>query len=253
MAIHRRGYRPYDGPRTAERFRFRILTRYALGRVFQSRLLVIFYVLCFVPTLVAMSAIYISHNVDLLAAMFPRANVPSGDLIPVTERFFLPLMSFQATLSVFVTAIIGPGLISPDLTNNALPLYFSRPFSRAEYLIGKFSVLFILLFMITGLPMLLIYALKSGLAGWQWLVDNIHLAFAIARRITGLGCADFTRLHGRIRLGPMAAGSCRNAFCALLHPDRFRRRSQRDPSDQLGKPVECHRSDRHSLEFPVLR
>ncbi len=180
MAIHRRGYRPYDGPRTAERFRFRILTRYALGRVFQSRLLVIFYVLCFVPTLVAMSAIYISHNVDLLAAMFPRANVPSGDLIPVTEGFFLPLMSFQATLSVFVTAIIGPGLISPDLTNNALPLYFSRPFSRAEYLIGKFSVLFILLFMITGLPMLLIYALKSGLAGRQWLVDNIHLAFAIA-------------------------------------------------------------------------
>src|SRR5436309_11035847 len=54
---------------------FPYTTLFRSGRVFQSRLLVIFYVLCFVPTLVAMSAIYISHNVDLLATMFPRANI----------------------------------------------------------------------------------------------------------------------------------------------------------------------------------
>ena len=252
MAVHRRGYRPYDGPRTAERWRFWILARYALGRVFQSRLLVIFYVLCFVPTLVAMSAIYISHNVDLLAAMFPRANVPSGDLLPVTEGFFLPLMSFQATLSVFVTALIGPGLVSPDLTNNALPLYFSRPFSRAEYVIGKFSVLFILLFMITAVPMLLIYVLKSGLAGSAMVRGQHSPRIRDRARITGLGCFDFTRLPGLLGLGPMAAGRCRNAFRVVLHPDRIRRGCERNHADQLGKPVECDRSDRHALEFAVL-
>jgi ABC-2 type transport system permease protein len=179
MAVFRRGYRRYDGPLTPERWRFWILSRYAFGRAFQSRLLVIFYVLCFVPTILALTAIYVTHNVDLLASLFPGARIPNVEILPVTATFFLALMSFQASLSVFVTALIGPGLVSPDLTNNALPLYLSRPFSRAEYVLGKFLVLFVLLSLITAVPMLLIYILKSALMGFGWFVDNIHLAFAV--------------------------------------------------------------------------
>jgi ABC-2 type transport system permease protein len=150
--------------------------------VFQSRILVIFYVLCFVPSLVASAAVYLSHNIDVFFSLFPDAarGVPQGfELVPVRETFFLTLMTIQATLSIFVTALVGPGLVSPDLTNNALPLYFSRPFSRAEYVLGKFGVLFVLLGLITCAPMLWIYALKSSLAGAQWFVDNLHLALAI--------------------------------------------------------------------------
>jgi ABC-2 type transport system permease protein len=180
MAVHRRGHRQYDGPRTAERWRFWILARYALRQVFQLRLLLIFYVLCFVPTLIALTGVYLSHNVDLLLSVFPRAGFPEGfELVPVTASFFLSLMTIQAVLSIFVTALVGPGLISPDLTNNALPLFFSRPFSRLEYVLGKFSVLFVLLSLITGAPMLLIFIVKSSLAGFGWFADNIHLAVAI--------------------------------------------------------------------------
>ena len=182
MAVHRRGHRQYEGFRTSERWRFWILARYAFGNVFKSRLLVIFYVLCFVPTLVASSVVYLSHHVDVLMSLFPneRDFRPGFELIRVGETFFLTLMSIQASLSIFVTAMIGPGLVSPDLTNNALPLYLSRPFSRAEYVLGKFSVLFVLLSLITAVPMLFIYFLKSSLAGMQWFADNIHLAVAIA-------------------------------------------------------------------------
>src|SRR6185436_6451070 len=183
MAVHRRGHRQYEGSLTGERWRFWILARYAFGQVFHSRLLVIFYVLCFVPTLVALAAVYISHNVDLLMSMAPRGtfpNDPNFNLLPVTATFFLVLMTIQAVLSVFVTALIGPGLVSPDLTNNALPLFFSRPFSRVEYVLAKFSVLFVVLSLITGAPMLLIYLMKSALAGSAWFIENIHLAFAVA-------------------------------------------------------------------------
>src|SRR5262249_13779965 len=98
MAVHRRGYHQYTGPRTPERWRFWILARYALGRVFRMRMLVVFYVVCFVPTLIASSAVYISHHVDVLASLFPGANV-SEELISVNAEFFLVLMSFQASLS----------------------------------------------------------------------------------------------------------------------------------------------------------
>src|SRR5262245_40287402 len=106
MAVYKRGYSQYDGPRTSERWRFWIPARYALGRVFRSRLLVIFYVLCFVPTLLALAGVYISHRMDVIRSLFPGETIPDVELLPVNAGLFLPLMSFQASLSVFVTALI---------------------------------------------------------------------------------------------------------------------------------------------------
>ena len=54
MAVHKRGYRQYNGPLTSERSRFWILSRYAFKQVFRSRLLAIFYALCFIPSIGAM-------------------------------------------------------------------------------------------------------------------------------------------------------------------------------------------------------
>jgi ABC-2 type transport system permease protein len=211
MAVYRRGYRHYEGVRTPERWRFWILARYAFSRVFQSRLLVIFYVICFVPTLIALAAVYLSHNLDLLMSLFPGERMPVTEMVPVQATFFLTLMTIQATLSVFVTAVIGPGLVSPDVTNNALPLYFSRPFSRSEYVLGKFSVLFVLLALITAAPMLLIYTLKSALAGSAWFFDNIHLAFAITA-----GCVIWVCLISLVSLASSAWLRWRPAAAGML-------------------------------------
>src|SRR4030095_8227588 len=221
MAVHRRGYRQYTGPRTSESWRFWILARYAFSRVFRVRLLIVLYVLSFVPALIASSAVYLSHNLDLLASLFPNERVPTEKLITVNAEFFLFLMTFQASLSVFVTALVGPDLVSPDLTNNALPLYFSRPFSRVEYVLGKFSVLFVLLFFVTGAPMLLIYFLKSALAGSQWFIDNIHLAFAILiGSIVWVTLISLVALASSawLRWRPAAAGML---FALLFFPTGF--------------------------------
>src|SRR6266852_1287555 len=69
-------------------------------------------------------------------------------------------VSVQGVFAFLLTAFTGPGLISPDLANGALPLYFCRPFSRAEYVIGKSSVLAILLSQITWVPGLVLFAVQ---------------------------------------------------------------------------------------------
>ena len=51
--------------------------------------------------------------------------------------------------------------MSPDLRNNGLPLYLSRPFSRTEYVLGKMSVLLILLSAITWVPGLLLFLFQA--------------------------------------------------------------------------------------------
>ena len=45
MAVHKRAYRPYEGPLTSERWRFLVLPRYGLLELFESRLLTVFCVL----------------------------------------------------------------------------------------------------------------------------------------------------------------------------------------------------------------
>jgi len=71
----------------------------------------------------------------------------------------------QCNLAFFMTLLIGPGLVSRDLANNGLPLYLSRPISRAEYVLGRLSVLFVLLSGLTWVPIL-------GLFSLQWILGE---------------------------------------------------------------------------------
>ena len=81
-------------------------------------------------------------------------------------------------MTFLLALFVGPGLISRDLTNNGLPLYLSRPISRAEYVIGKISVLYILLSGITWVPGLLLFGLQASLAD-GWVGQHLRIPFAL--------------------------------------------------------------------------
>jgi ABC-2 type transport system permease protein len=84
-------------------------------------------------------------------------------------------MSVQGVLAFLMTAFAGPGLISPDLANGALPLYFCRPFSRAEYVLGKSAVLGILLSEITWVPGVILFIIQASFAGASWTWNNLWI------------------------------------------------------------------------------
>ena len=108
---------------------------------FNSKLFTAFFVICFLPLLVEAILIYLHHNVNALAIM--KVNV--RELIPIDAFFFQSFVNVQGGFAFFVALLVGPPLVSRDLRNNALPLYLCRPFSRTEYVMGKMSVLLILL------------------------------------------------------------------------------------------------------------
>jgi ABC-2 type transport system permease protein len=82
-------------------------------------------------------------------------------------------------LAFAFTSFIGPGLISPDLVNNALPLYLSRPSTRKEYVLGKLFVLVSLLSLMTWIPGTLIYLLQGTMEGGTWITDNLSILGAL--------------------------------------------------------------------------
>lgn len=63
----------------------------------------------------------------------------------------------QATLMVLVIGIVAPPLIAHDMRSRAFLIYFSRPITRMEYVMGKFGTVAFFLMAITTVPALVLY------------------------------------------------------------------------------------------------
>jgi len=175
MAVYEHTYKQYLGKLTPEWSRFLVIPRHAFRDVFKSKIFIGFFVVCFVPLLIQAILISLHHNVNALAIL--KADV--RELIPIDASFFQTFVNLQGSFAFFLTLFVGPPLVARDLRNNALPLYLCRPFSRTEYVLGKMSVLLILLSAITWVPQLLLFLFQSYLEGATWFVDNLWIASAI--------------------------------------------------------------------------
>ena len=175
MAVYEQTYKRYIGPLTPEWSRFLIIPRHAYRGVFKSKLFTAFFVICFLPLLVEAILIYLHHNMNALGIM----KLDMRELLPIDASFFQTFVNIQGGFAFFVALLVGPPLVSRDLRNNALPLYLCRPFSRTEYVLGKMSVLLILLSMITWIPQLLLFLFQAYLEGFTWFTQNLWIASAI--------------------------------------------------------------------------
>jgi len=176
VAVHDHRYRAYTGPRTAAARRLLILPRYAFRSVFRSRIFTGFYAVCFAFPAGAAIWIYLHYNLSALAGL----RLDASQLLAIDAAFFESLMGYQAFFLGFLVALLaGPGLVSADLANNALPLYLSRPCSRTQYLLGKAAVLVVLLSAITWIPGVILFLFQGSLAGAEWLGGNLRIGLAI--------------------------------------------------------------------------
>jgi ABC-2 type transport system permease protein len=175
MAVLERSYKRYQGVMSPEWSRFLIIPRHAFRDVFRSKLFTAFFALSFIWPLVCSILIYLHHNAEAIAIL--RLNVV--DVLPIDAEFFQVYVIVQGTIGFFLAMLVGPQQVSRDLTNNALPLYLCRPFTRSEYVVGKMSIVVILLSIITWVPGLLLFLFQGYLEGWSWFADNVWIASAI--------------------------------------------------------------------------
>ena len=158
MAVYKRSYRGYSGEITPVWSRFLVLYRFSRRTLFRSKIQTVFFALCFFFPLLCLLGIYANSHLSALTFLGQRP----GPFLDVNGRFFSVYLDFQAALAFLLTAFIGPGLVSPDLSNGALTLYLCRPLSRTEYVLGKMSVLFITLSWITWLPGLVLFFVQAS-------------------------------------------------------------------------------------------
>lgn len=144
--IHNIGYRDYDGPRLGRAYARRSLFSqslrgaYGLGRSAKSKVLpmVLFAVICMPAAIMVAVAVATKAN-DL----------------PVDYTRYAIVM--QAVIGLFL-ASQAPQTVSRDLRFKTVPLYFSRPIERGDYVQAKFAAMSSALFILTAAPLLVLYA-----------------------------------------------------------------------------------------------
>jgi ABC-2 type transport system permease protein len=155
--IHDIGYRHYEGDRLGGAYALRSLyvnslrSAYGLGRTAKSKVLPIglFSVMC------------------LTAAIIVVVTVAAGlDDLPVPYTRFFMVMS---TVIAIYLAGQAPQQVSHDLRFQVIPLYFSRPLTAAGYALAKYAAMATALLILTGVPLLVLYAgaLLAELPAWD--------------------------------------------------------------------------------------
>lgn len=145
--IHNIGYRSYDGPRLGRGYARRSLYSqslrgaFGLGRSAKSKVLpmLLFGVMCMIAAIIDAVAI---------------AN-PTATALPIKYTSFA--IYLQAVIGLFLAAQ-APQSVSRDLRFKSVPLYFSRPIERVDYVVAKLAAMASALFILTGAPLVILYA-----------------------------------------------------------------------------------------------
>jgi ABC-type transport system involved in multi-copper enzyme maturation permease subunit len=102
-------------------------------------------------------------------------------LLSVNSTTFLDFIRLQTGLVFLATILAGAGMICNDYKNNLLEIYFSKPLTWRDYVLGKFTALILVGLGFTAFPGLLLLAAHNVLsASLATLQDTYWLAYAIA-------------------------------------------------------------------------
>ncbi len=177
MAVYEHSYQRYSGELTSNLRRFLVIPRYNLESILKSRGFLIFMIVSLLPILVASTGIYVSNNATVLQLMEALGDV--ADVLTAGPSFFYNFSNVQMVFAFFMAIFLGPSLVAPDLRNNALPLYLSRPFTRGEYVAAKLCVAGLLLSAITWMPLLSLWELQAVMHSGGWASEHLWLIPAI--------------------------------------------------------------------------
>ncbi|GGZ68973.1 ABC transporter permease subunit [Streptomyces subrutilus] len=144
--IHNIGYRSYDGARLGRGYaRTSLFSQslrgaFGLGRSAKSKVLpmILFAVMC-IPALIIVAV---------------AIAVPGSTELPI--KYTTYALTTQVVIGLFL-ASQAPQSVSRDLRFKTVPLYFSRPVERVDYVVAKYAAMASALFILTAVPLLIMW------------------------------------------------------------------------------------------------
>jgi ABC-2 type transport system permease protein len=181
VPIFGQGYRRWEGQLSGRFFRWWVIAKTGVNLTGQSKWLKRFVVLAWLPLLYYVALFFAvgqiteitpaEANSSILYGLFSFrfGNELADAFVQDPAKFRLPIWSvlihvlmryIQVFSVMIVVAIVGPRLVSEDLRTRALSLYFSKPLTRLDYVVGKLGVVAFWVGSVTLAPALVLYGLS---------------------------------------------------------------------------------------------
>jgi ABC-2 type transport system permease protein len=178
--IHDIGFQHYTGPRLGRGYLLRSLYveslkgAYGLGRSAKTKVLPFLVLAVMVLPTVIISVVTGVTRLPALPLQYPQ----------------YPFMLWAA-ISIFVAAQ-APASVSRDLRFRVMPLYFSRPLTRGDYVRAKFAAMVSAVFILIAVPLVVLYAgaLLAKLPFWaqtRGVLEGFAAAALVAAVLAGFG------------------------------------------------------------------
>lgn len=178
MPVHDLGYRSWQGQRAAAYLRPLVIARGGVKLILKRRWLRLMVLVAWMPVIFPAFGIFAfeysttspglqSGIVDLVAGPLGRpdlveavVNDPDNARHEVWSALILAFFRYpQLFAMVTLIGLIAPLLVSYDLRTKAYLMYFSKPLSPAEYIVGKSAVIWFFLGAVATFPALLLYVM----------------------------------------------------------------------------------------------
>ena len=156
MDIREKGYSRWQGELKAHHYNWLPIFFNGIKTIFKKKYSKLIFAFSGSTFIVFLVAIYVSTKPELkILSELVRLLKSDADLF---KTFYAN--GFLFFMLVILSIFSGADLISTDLKFKAFPLYFARPLSRTDYLIGKFSIILFYLLLFTLVPGILLLLFK---------------------------------------------------------------------------------------------
>lgn len=220
MPIHERAYRHYGGRRHGRLSRCITVARSGISLALKKRGLIALVLLGVTPAFVLAVLIYQASKAEEFISLASKLIYSGSEWEELVGRTATVADIWQVIFSRFfmwqlipvgiIVAYVGPELVSQDLRVRALQLYFSRPLTRLDYVLGKFMTVAVFVAMVTLVPAFLLYVVgvilsrSIAILGETWptllAVFGAYLLISLVAGVVVLACSSLSRRSGYVAL-----------------------------------------------------
>lgn len=154
MPVYEQSYRHWQGALNANVQQSLIIARTGIKMLWRKWMI---FLVSFasIPFFIRIAHIYIATRLADSAQFSKFASE-----IQINPELFKNFMNQQSFFILLIVVFAGAGLIAKDKRFNALQIYFSKPLSKWDYLLGKFFILGFYISLISLIPALLLFFTK---------------------------------------------------------------------------------------------
>jgi ABC-type transport system involved in multi-copper enzyme maturation permease subunit len=161
--IREKGYTHWDGELVRRRFPWWPITRTGIQLAFKKKAFRFLFAGGFLPAFFALGGLYVSERLEDFQALIKS----NQNLIRIDPGYFKSFLVNPGFLFMILIVLVfaAAGLVADDLKHSSLQLYFSRPLTKKDYLLGKLSVIAFFVLVLTAVPWLVLVVFKLIFAG----------------------------------------------------------------------------------------